>query len=98
MSGYQMNIQWKIEKTIEDVVSEICFKNWKQALDAVHDLASMMKNAGMGSKPFNLMMENLENEVIARSGIELFDEWRQVLANKEHYMAGNVIYLPTRVK
>ena len=58
----------------------------------------MCKGAGYTNQMFNLMMENLENEVIARSGIELFDEWHQVLANKEHYMAGNLIFLPTKVK
>ena len=90
-----MKIQKRVDSTLEDVVTEICLKNWRHALNAVHDLASMCKSGGYSSQMFGLIMENLEIEVKTRSGP--IDEWKTVLANKAHYMKGNLIYLPTRV-
>ena len=90
-----MKIQKRVDKTLEDVVTEICLKNWKHALEAVHDLASLCKTAGYDNRMFSMIMENLEIEVKTRSGS--IDEWKTILANKQHYMQGGLIFLPNKI-
>ena len=88
------DINKKVSETLDDIVFEVLNRDWKKSLEALHDLARMVKSAGMTSKEFNLIMENLETEMRVRAGPEIINEWRKVLQHKEHYMKGSVIIIP----
>ena len=88
-----MDINKKVSKVLDDIVFESMERNWKHALEALHDLASMVKSAGMGNQQFQMIMENLQNEMKIRGGPEVEREWEKAVKNKDHYLKGGKIIL-----
>lgn len=77
-------LQTKVERLVNEIVGSCVKANWKEAIEATQDLASMMKTMGYGREAFAAMMENVEIG-IEKSGVSR-ETFRHALRNKEYYL------------
>ena len=92
----KQDINKRCANAITDVVQEVINKNWKRAIEATKEVASILKSSGYGNQAFKLIMENLENAIRREVGQDTLDDFHYALNNKEHYLSGSVIILPRR--
>lgn len=90
-----MDINTKYDKATDDVVSEALARNWKRAIEATLEIASMIKSSGLGKRIFGLVMQNLNIKLRAASPT-IAEEFAQVLIHREHYLSNSRIILPFR--
>lgn len=90
-----MNINTRFSNAISDVVTETRERNWRQVIEAVEEIAGMVKSSGLGPRGYQAIMQNLEIRMRKVLGQDSFEEYVQVIKHREHYKNHNLILLPT---
>lgn len=88
------DINAKFNNAIADVVVEIENRRWKEVIEAVREIASMIKSSGFGERVFQAIMENLEIEIKKTLGIDMYLQYQRVMKNQDLYMKETLIIIP----
>ena len=76
-----------VNKTIDEAVKELSIENFKQARQAIAELADMYKTAGSTAQDFANLCKYIEDEAVKKSGDPLlstkFGSFMRDLSNRQ---------------